>query len=65
MQTLQKLVFCPCKIKPLEDLGGVITSVNISSHGIEYKVRYYLDGKQNNDWFQDFEIIITGEPKSE
>lgn len=60
IKTWQDLVFCPCEIKTLDNTKGYISSVCISYKGVEFQVRYYIDGEQRTEWFQCFEIIITG-----
>lgn len=50
------LIEKPCKIIPFEYLSGVIIAVFITKKGIEYQVRYYLDGEQRTDYFFEWEI---------
>lgn len=50
------LIEKPCKIKPFENLSGTIIAVYITKKGIEYQVRYYLDGEQRTDYFFEWEI---------
>lgn len=52
------LIYSKCKIKPLEDLEGIITAVFITKKGVEYQVRYYFDGKQEDTYFLDFEVEL-------
>ena len=55
---ISNFLFKPCKIEPLENLDGVITSICFSPKGFEIQVRYYLDGEQKTNWFYDFEIFM-------
>ena len=57
-QISEKILFHPCKIKPLENYSGVIVSVCANQKGFEYQVRYYFDGSQRTEWFYDFEIEV-------
>ena len=50
------LINKPCLITPFENLKGTILAIFITKKGIEYQVRYYLDGNQNTDYFFDWEI---------
>ncbi len=52
----ENLINSPCKIKPFEDLDGIIIAVFITKKGVEYQVRYYLNGEQKTDYFFDWEI---------
>jgi hypothetical protein len=46
----------PINIIPL-DCAGVIIGIFLGrSYGIEYKVRYYLDGKQYDNYFFEHEV---------
>jgi hypothetical protein len=39
------------------DAMGRVVGIYISrTSGVEYKVRYYLDGKQNDTYFYDYEL---------
>ena len=53
---ISELLFKPCKIKPFEDLEGVIIGLNQSRKGTELQVRYFLNGDYKTDWFFDFDI---------
>lgn len=55
---LQTLIYTKCKIRPLEDLEGRIMSISISKYGLEYNVRYYIDGEQKEREFLNEEIKI-------
>lgn len=55
---IQNLLFQKCKIEPLENLEGIITSVLLNGNGFQFHVRYYIDGEQKTEWFYDFEILI-------
>jgi hypothetical protein len=57
---ISELLFKPCKIKPFEDLEGVITALNQSKKGTELQVRYFLNGDYKTDWFFDFDIESEG-----
>lgn len=50
-----------CIIKPLENLYGVITAVFITKKGIEFQVRYFLNGKSECEYFFDWEIQVLEE----
>lgn len=52
----QELINKPCKIKPFENLDGIIIAIFITKKGVEYQVRYYLNGEQKTDYFFDWEI---------
>lgn len=52
------LLYKKCKIKPLENLEGIIIAVFITKKGVEYQVRYYIDGRQEDTYFLDFEIEL-------
>lgn len=47
-----------CKITPFEGLDGVIIAIFITKKGVEYQVRYYIDGEQKTEYFFDWEIEI-------
>lgn len=53
------LINCSCIIKPFDDLKGTIIAVFITKKGVEYQVRYYLNGEQKTDYFFDWEIERT------
>lgn len=53
---INKILFKPCKIKPFEDLEGVIVALNQSKKGTELQVRYFLHGEHKIEWFFDFDI---------
>lgn len=53
------LINCSCIIKPFDDLEGTIIAVFITKKGVEYQVRYYLNGAQKTDYFFDWEIERT------
>jgi len=57
----ENLINKTCYIKPFEYLDGVIIAVHISLKGIEYQVRYYLNGEQKTDYFFDWEVISKEE----
>ena len=57
----ENLIFQTCYIKPFEYLNGTIIAVHISLKGIEYQVRYYLNGEQRTDYFFNHEIADKGE----
>lgn len=60
--TVQKeLLYSPCKILPLEDLKGVIVGVAINKHGIEFQVRYFIDGEYRIEWFHFFDIEVCND----
>ena len=50
-----------CEIKPFEYLKGTIIAIFITKKGIEYQVRYYMNGEQKTDYFFDWEIILLGD----
>lgn len=55
--TVQEYIYAKCKIKELEAVGH-ITAVFITKRGVEYQVRYYIEGEQREQYFFDFEISI-------
>lgn len=42
----KELINKPCIIIPFENLQGIITAIFINKKGVEYQVRYYLNGEQ-------------------
>ena len=40
-----------CEIIPFEKLKGTIIAVFITKKGVEYQVRYYLNGEQKTEYF--------------
>ncbi len=58
MSDYKDLINKSCKIIPFEMLEGTIIAVFITKKGVEYQVRYYLDGEQKTDYFFDWEISI-------
>ena len=56
-----KSLYSEVKIKPLENLTGTLLAVCLNKYGIEYQVRYYMNGEQKTEWFLEQEIIIKGE----
>lgn len=56
MDNYESLINTSCLITPLEDLKGTIIAVYITRKGIEYQVRYYLNGEQKTEYFFDWEI---------
>lgn len=45
-----------CKIIPF-DCRGTIIGVYITGKGIEFQVRYYMNGEQKTDYFFEWEIL--------
>ena len=60
---IDDLINHDCEIKPFEYLKGTIIAIFITKKGIEYQVRYYMNGEQKTDYFFDWEIIIVGDNK--
>jgi hypothetical protein len=57
---IDDVINCDCEIKPFEYLKGTIIAIFITKKGIEYQVRYYMNGEQKTDYFFDWEIILLG-----
>ena len=57
LKTLYGLINHPCKIKPF-DINGHIISIFITKKGLEYQCRYYMQGEQKSEYFFDWEIEI-------
>lgn len=55
---LKKYLYQDCKIKPLENQGGVITGIGLFHTGLQFKVRYFIDGQYKEEWFYDFDIEL-------
>lgn len=55
----EKLINKPCEIMPFENLKGIILAIYITKKGVEYQVRYYLNGEQKTEYFFDWEIVIN------
>ena len=53
---INKIIFKPVKIIPLEHLEGVIVAMNQSKKGTELQVRYFLNGEHRLEWFFDFDL---------
>ena len=51
-----------CKIKPFDDLEGLIIAVKHDRCGSEILVRYVLYGAMRMDWFYDFDIELIDKP---
>lgn len=58
MESYSELINRSCSIIPFEMLHGTIIAVFITKKGVEYQVRYYLDGEQKTDYFFDWEINV-------
>jgi hypothetical protein len=58
---IDDVINCDCEIKPFEYLKGTIIAIFITKKGIEYQVRYYMNGEQKTDYFFDWEIILLGD----
>lgn len=56
MSNFENCINMPCKIMPFENLKGIIIGVYITKKGIEYEVRYYMNGEQKTNYFFDWEI---------
>ena len=54
----EKIINKFCEIIPFENLKGTILAVFITKKGVEYQVRYYLNGEQKTEYFFDWEIKI-------
>ena len=55
---LDNLLNKECLIIPFENIKGVIIGIYYSKKGFEYQIRYYLNGKQETEYFFDWEIKI-------
>lgn len=55
---LKNAIYKKCKIKTLENIPGVIISVWINAYGIQFEVRYYVNSKQECQYFLPEEITI-------
>jgi hypothetical protein len=56
MIDFENLLYKDCFIVPFERLPGKIVAINISKKGVEYQVRYYLNGEYKLEWFFDFDL---------
>lgn len=54
----EELINKDCEIIPFEKLKGTIIAVFITKKGVEFQVRYYLNGEQKTDYFFDWEINV-------
>ena len=54
----EELINKDCEIIPFEMLKGTILAVFITKKGVEYQVRYYLNGEQKTEYFFDWEINV-------
>ena len=61
LQYSVKSLYSEVQIKPLENLKGTLLAVCLNKYGIEYQVRYYMNGEQKTEWFLEQEIIIKGD----
>jgi len=61
MNNYEDLINKPCKIIPFEYLKGVLLAVFITKKGVEYQVRYYLNGEQKTEYFFNWEIELQEE----
>lgn len=50
-----------CVIPLLGNMPGIVTAIYITKKGVEYQVRYFLDGKAISDYFFDWEVVIDGQ----
>lgn len=58
---MQDLIGKQVTIKPLEDLKGILLGIVISKMGIEYQVRYFLNGTAYSEYFFDWEIEVNSD----
>lgn len=56
---LKPYLFQDCRIIPLENQPGKITGIGLFHTGLQFKVRYFIDGQYKEDWFYDFDIEVT------
>lgn len=56
---LKQYLWQDCKITPLENQPGKITGISLFHTGLQFKVRYFIDGQYKEDWFYSFDIEIT------
>lgn len=54
--SLSKYLYQECEITALEDQSGVITAIGLFHTGLQFKVRYFIDGQYKEEWFYDFDI---------
>ena len=55
---LKKYLYQYCKIIPLENQEGVITGIGMFYTGLQFKVRYFIDGQYKEEWFYDFDVEL-------
>ncbi len=48
----------PVLIKPLDDSAGIIIAVHLSVDGLQYYVRYFIDGKPHEVYFYGHELEL-------
>lgn len=56
MIDFEKLLYKDCYIIPFERLPGKIVAINISKKGVEYQIRYFLNGEYKLKWFFYFDL---------
>lgn len=56
MIDFENLLYKDCFIVPFERLPEKIVAINISKKGVEYQVRYYLNGEYKLEWLFDFDL---------
>lgn len=56
---LNQFLWQDCSIVPLENQPGKITGISMFHTGLQFKVRYFIDGQYKEDWFYSFDIEIT------
>lgn len=54
-------IYKRCKIVPLENENGIITAIYITKRGIEYQVRYFLNGEAKHEYFFEHELEFINE----
>ena len=53
---LYKFLYKECEITPLENQSGMITAIGLYATGLQFRVRYFIDGQYKEELFYDFDI---------
>ena len=58
LETLQSTIGKKCIILPFENIKGTIVAAWITTYGLQYEVRYYINSKQEQCYFLPEELDI-------
>ncbi len=53
---LCKFLYKECEITPLENQSGMVTAIGLYATGLQFRVRYFIDGQYKEEWFYPFDI---------